>query len=111
MFLFRDFTLEANKEIRLALRQIYGIGWRKAIVILAKAGIGQPFYLNKINNYNFSFVGSLLKLMIMSDVRIKRRVEFDIAKMTGFGNVKGLRHKLCLPFMDKELVQMHVHRD
>jgi hypothetical protein len=25
MFLFRDFTLDANREIRLALRQIFGI--------------------------------------------------------------------------------------
>jgi len=30
-------------------------------------------------------------------VRIKRRVEFDVAKLVGIGNVKGLRHKLSLP--------------
>lgn len=97
MFLFRDFTLETNREIHLALRQIYGIGWRKSRIVLAKVGIGYPFYLNKINNYNFSFISSLLKLMIISDVRIKRRVEFDIARLTGFNSLKGLRHKLSLP--------------
>jgi len=30
-------------------------------------------------------------------VRIKRRVEFDIAKLVGISSIKGLRHKLCLP--------------
>ncbi len=48
MFLFRDFTLDANKEIRLALRLIYGIGWRKAILVSAAVGIGYPFYLNRL---------------------------------------------------------------
>lgn len=32
MFLFRDFTLDANKEIRLALRQIFGIAGVKLIL-------------------------------------------------------------------------------
>jgi len=53
MFLFRDFTLDANREIRLALRQIFGIGWRKAQVTSTRIGLGYPFYLNKINDFNF----------------------------------------------------------
>lgn len=109
MFLFRDFTLETNREIHSALRQIYGIGWRKSRIVLAKVGIGYPFYLNKINSYNFSFLSSFLKLMIISDVRIKRRVEFDIARITGFNSVKGLRHKLSLPFMASAHVLMLIH--
>jgi len=70
MFLFRDFTLEPNKEVRLALKQIYGVGWRKAQVVVSKIGLAQPFYLNKINNYNFMLISLLLKLLIISDVRI-----------------------------------------
>jgi small subunit ribosomal protein S13 len=60
-------------------------------------GLGQPFYLNKINGYNFGIVSMILKLLIISDVRIKRRVEFDIAKLIGINSIKGLRHKLSLP--------------
>ena len=97
MFLFRDATLEVNRETRAALRNIYGIGWRKAIVAVSKLGLGFPFYLNQINHYNFSFLSSILKLLIISDVRIKRRVEFNIARLVGINNMQGLRHKLCLP--------------
>jgi len=42
-------------------------------------------------------ISLLLKLLIISDVRIKRRVEFDIAKLVGMNSIKGFRHKLCLP--------------
>jgi hypothetical protein len=78
---------------------------------LSKAGIGYPFYLNKINNYNFSFISSLLKLMVISDVRIKRRVEFDIARLTGFNSLKGLRHKLSLPLEGNEHEPMQILND
>lgn len=98
MFLFRDFTLDSNKEIRVALRQIYGVGWRKAIYVTSRIGLGYPFYLNKINAYNYGIIVFLLKFLVVSDVRIKRRVDFDIAKMVDTSSVKGLRHKLCLPF-------------
>jgi len=97
MFLFRDFTLDAKREIRLALRLIYGVGWRKAILVSAAAGIGYPFYLNKINGFNFTVLSAALKTSIISDVRIKRRIEFNISRLTQINNVKGLRHKLSLP--------------
>lgn len=97
MYLFRDATLEANKETRAALRKIYGVGWRKAIWAASKLGLSFPFYLNQINGYNFSFLSSVLKLGIISDVRIKRKVSFNIARLIGINSLKGLRHKLCLP--------------
>jgi len=97
MLLFRDFTLNINREIRFSLCKIFGVGLRKAFFVTSRVGLGYPFYLNKMNNYNFTIIVSLLKLFVLTDVRIKRRIEFNIKKFIGLDTVKGLRHKLYLP--------------
>jgi len=97
MFLFRDNPLIVTKEIRFALKNIYGVGFRKAFYLCARAGIGYPVQLNQINEYYYELLHVLLKHLVISDVRIKRRMEFNIAKFTKIGSVKGLRHLLSLP--------------
>jgi len=97
MFLFRDNPLVVTKEVRFALKNIYGVGLRKAAYLCARAGIGFPVQLNQINEYHYELMHVLLKRLVISDVRIKRRVEFNIAKLTKTKSVKGLRHLLFLP--------------
>lgn len=97
MFLFRDFALNTTKEIRSALRTIYGVGFNTAIKITANAGLGYPFYLNKINLYKYELIVYLLRALVTSDVRIKRFIEFNVTKYINIECIRGLRHKLCLP--------------
>lgn len=68
-----------------------------------------PYYLAQINIYNFSVLFFLLKYLVVSDVRIKRRVESNISKKIDLQGFSGLRHKLCLPYVGKERVLMLVH--
>jgi ribosomal protein S13 len=70
MYLFREATLELNREIRFSLKNIYGLGLRKAIYISSRVGLSYPFYLNKITPYYFSVIHFLLKNLIISDVRL-----------------------------------------
>jgi ribosomal protein S13 len=109
MYLFREATLELDREIRCSLKNIYGLGLRKAIYISSRVGLSHPFYLNKITPYYFSLIHFLLKHLIISDVRIKRFMEFNIARKINSKHIKGIRHMLSLPFMDNELVQMQAH--
>lgn len=45
MILFRDTKVNVNKEIRVSLRAIYGVGWRKGNYISARAGyLTHSFY-------------------------------------------------------------------
>lgn len=44
MFLFRDVTLDMRKEIRAALKQIYGIGFMRAVEACAIVGLRYPFF-------------------------------------------------------------------
>ena len=36
-------------------------------------------------------------MLIISDVRIKRRIQFHINKLKDIRTVRGIRHKFCLP--------------
>jgi hypothetical protein len=56
-------------------------------------------------------LSSLLKGLIVSDVRIKRRVEFDIAKLVGISSIKGLRHNFVYQFTVNEPERMQVHNE
>lgn len=109
MFLFREFTLDLYKELRASLMHIFGVGWYKSRLVAAKLGLAFPYYLAQINTYNFSVLFFLLKYLVVSDVRIKRRVESNISKKIDLQGFSGLRHKLCLPYVDKGRVLMLVH--
>jgi len=61
VFLFRDANLPINKEIHFALCKIFGVGLRKAFYIISRIGVGYPYYLNKLNFYNFNLINFLLK--------------------------------------------------
>lgn len=97
MFLFRDFTLDPNQEIRVALQSVFGINWRKSIYIVSRIGLGYPLFLSNLNMYNYSLIIFLLKGLLISDVRIKRRVSMNIALMVNNKSYIGNRHLLCLP--------------
>lgn len=108
MFLFREFTLDINKELRASLKNIFGVGWYKSNLVTSKLGLASSYYLADINLYNFALMFFLLKNLVISDVRIKRKVESNINKKIDLNSYSGVRHKLCLPYVVKELVQMRV---
>ena len=60
-------------------------------------GIGYPFFLQNINSYYFSILSFLLKGFVVSDVRIKRRINMSINKLVDNGSYIGMRHSLTLP--------------
>lgn len=97
MFLFRDYTLNIKKEIRFALKDIYGIGLYKSNKIISKIGFSYPYFINNINSYQFSLITFLLKNLIVSEVRIKREIEVNILRLTDSFSYRGARHKMCLP--------------
>lgn len=49
--------------------------------------------------------------MVVSDVRIKRRINFDITTLQDNLSHRGIRHKLQLPFMANVLELMHQHSE
>jgi small subunit ribosomal protein S13 len=97
MFLFRDITLTETKEIRVSLKQIYGVGWHKANFVSNKLGLSNPFFGNNLNDYNISIILFLLKGLVLSDTRIKRVIDNNINRLININCYRGTRHKLTLP--------------
>lgn len=111
MFLFREFVLDINKELRASLQKIFGVGWYKSFLVASKVGLSFPFYLANINGYNFSILFFLLKGLVVSEVRIKRQIESNINNKIELNSYEGVRHKLYLPCVVKGLVLMQEHNE
>lgn len=97
MFLFRETVLSEQYEIRSALKQVYGVGWRKSNFIANKLGLIYPFWGYNLNSYNVNVILFLLKGLVLSDARIKRVIENNIAKLVTIKSYRGWRHSLTLP--------------
>ena len=97
MFLFRDTVLSEKNEIRVSLKNIYGVGWHKANTIINKLGLSNPFFSRNLNYYNINIILYLLKGLVLSDARIKRVIENNITRLMTIESYRGFRHKLNLP--------------
>jgi small subunit ribosomal protein S13 len=97
MFIYKNFTLNINREIRLALQAIFGIGWHKSIIICSKIGLSFPFLFKNLNNYNLQLLSFILDYFTWLEARIKHFIFQNIKKLVEINAYKGLRHKDSLP--------------
>jgi len=97
VFIYKNSTLETEREIRVSLQQIYGIGWYKSIVACAKLGFSYPLNLNILNFYNLQALTTILDFITLLEVRIKRFIYLNIKKEFDISSYRGIRHKDGLP--------------
>jgi small subunit ribosomal protein S13 len=97
MFLFRNTLLEEDLNICASLKRIPGMSWKRAKVILSKSGITFYCTLNSLNEFLFGLIFILLKLTVISKVRIDRMIKVNINKLIDRDTYRGMRHKLNLP--------------
>lgn len=97
MYKFRVTNLNENKELSVALKSIYGLGWYKVNFILARLGISNLFFVDDLNTYYKDVLFFYLEFFIVSIARIDRYISLAIKKLTDLGTYKGIRHKLFLP--------------
>jgi ribosomal protein S13 len=75
-------------------------------MIASKLGFAYPFFINNLNQYNFSLIYFLLKNFTLSELRLRRVVQTNIKKLYSMRAYRGVRHFLNLPFVVIERVQM-----
>jgi small subunit ribosomal protein S13 len=97
MYNFRVTNLNLNKELSIALKNIYGLSWYKVNFILARLGIPHLFFVDDLNNYYKDILFFYLEFFIVSVARIDRSVSLSIKKLIDIGTYKGNRHSLFLP--------------
>ena len=97
MFVYKQFTLNINREVSLSLQLIYGIGWYKSTLISSKIGLSFPFLFKNLNNYHLQLLSFILDFYTWLEVRIKHYTFQNIKKLFEINTYKGLRHKDSLP--------------
>jgi len=97
MYLYKEKYLPINREIRNSLQSIYGVGKHKSNLVVARIGLGYPFFINNLNLYNFYFLVSSLDCWTWLEVRIRREIKQKVRFLIDIGCYKGYRHKEGLP--------------
>jgi len=97
MFIYKQVTLNINREVRLSLQKIFGIGWYKSSIISIRMGLSFPFLFKNLNNYNLQLLSYILDYYTWLEIRIKHYIFQNIKKLFEINSYKGLRHKDSLP--------------
>jgi len=97
MFIYKQVTLDINKEIRLSLQSIFGVGWYKSSLVSIRMGLSFPFLFKNLNNYNLQLLSYILDHFTWLEIRIKHYIFQNIKKLFEINTYKGLRHKDSLP--------------
>ena len=97
VFVYKQYTLNINRELRLSLQSIYGIGWYKSNLISIKLGCSFPFLFKNLNNYFLQVLSYVLDSYTWLEIRIKHYIYQNIKKLVELNAYKGLRHKDSLP--------------
>jgi len=88
--------LPRNKEIKIALRSIYGVGPKVAADVLAKAGIDPLKSSNDVTEEEVQLIRSNLEgYSVEGDLR--REVGLNIKRLKDLGCYRGIRHRKGLP--------------
>lgn len=94
--LFRDTPLSLDKELKASLLSIYGVGYRKASVAIARSGLPFLIFFSNVNIYSYNLINYVLKILVRNDARIKRKITVNINKLIDSESYRGVRHKLNL---------------
>lgn len=97
MFIYKQVTLNNNREVRLSLQAIFGIGWYKSNIVSVKMGLSFPFLFKNLNNYNLQILSYILDFYTWLEIRIKHYIFQNIKRLFEINSYKGFRHKDSLP--------------
>jgi len=60
MFVYKQYTLNINREFRSSLQMIYGVGFYKSNLIAINLGLSFPFLFKNLNIYNLQLLSYVL---------------------------------------------------
>ncbi len=86
-----------DKQIRISLRYVYGVGPINAMVILKEAGIDP---MKKARELNEDEVGKIVNIIDRSYVvegALRRQVQQNIQRLKDIQSYRGSRHRRSLP--------------
>ena len=89
--------LPRNKEMRIAIRSIYGVGAKLAVDVLNESGISLSKNSNDLTEEEVQAIRSVLETGFKVEGDLRREVGLNIKRLKDMGCYRGLRHRRGLP--------------
>ena len=86
-----------NKQIKIALRYVYGIGPCKALEILKAVEIDPLKKAGDLNDEEISKIANLVQSQYRIEGELRREIAQNIRRLVEIGTYRGSRHKKGLP--------------
>ena len=86
-----------NKQVKIALTYVYGIGRKSAITICEKAGVKQDALINDLSQEDLTKLREVIDKDYKVEGRLRSEIGLNIKRLIDIGSYRGLRHKKGLP--------------
>ncbi len=86
-----------NKNIKIALTYIYGIGRHTALEVCDKAGINPDTKANDLSSDEIAKIRQILENEYKIEGRLRTEVALNIKRLMDIGCYRGLMHRRGLP--------------
>ena len=89
--------LPRNKQVRIGLTYIYGIGKVKSQAILAEAGVDGATRTDKLTEDEVAKIRNIIENREKVEGDLRRDVQLSIKRLMDLGSYRGMRHRKGLP--------------
>nr|UQV94684.1 ribosomal protein S subunit 13 [Haplopteris ensiformis] len=90
--------LVSNKQVRLALTQIFGIGPKKATWICDQLGLSDNTKVSNLTWHQINWISKIVRQKKkLVDSELKRDIQQKIKRLINISCYRGFRHKAGLP--------------
>jgi len=89
--------LPRNKEMKIAIRSIYGVGPKVAVDVLNQSGVDHSKNSNDITEEEVQAIRNVLESGFSVEGDLRREVGLNIKRLKDMGCYRGLRHRKGLP--------------
>ncbi|MCL2475077.1 MAG: 30S ribosomal protein S13 [Chloroflexi bacterium] len=86
-----------NKQVRISLRYIYGIGPTNAMEILQRVNVNPMKRVFELSDDELNAIRDLIDKQYVVEGGLRKQVQLDIKRLIDIGSYRGLRHKRGLP--------------
>lgn len=95
--------LVSNKQVRLALTQIFGIGPKKATWICDQLGLSDNTKVSNLTRHQINQISKIVRRKkILVDSELKRGIQQYIKRLININCYRGFRHKAGLPLRGQQ---------
>jgi len=89
--------IPSEKQIKVSLRYIYGVGPSLSDEILKKAGVNGEVRTKDLTDEELTRISSVIESGYQIEGQLKRNVAQNIKRLVEIGCYRGMRHRKSLP--------------